>query len=129
MFAALVAVLLACGSEEPTVDEAPVPCPAGCAAPSGAHPVQKARYLRWLSSYPYSQEYYARNGYDFRRERNIPWAVRSSYSLPVDTAASSRRYDDRVDQATPKPKEPQPAPLLPGPRQSKANRSSATASK
>jgi hypothetical protein len=49
-------------------------------------------YQCWLHSLPYSQAYYAQNGYDFRRERNIPWAVRASYSLSSDTAASSRRW-------------------------------------
>lgn len=129
MFAALVVVILSCGSDEPTIDAAPQPRPAGYTAPSILRPVQKGRYERWLKGLPYSQEYYAKYGYNFRHEHNIPWAVRSGHSLPIDTAASTRRFDDLQNQPERITPPPHSAPMPPAPRQSKANRPGATVSK
>lgn len=124
MFAAVLTVLLSCSGEEIAVAETPAPAMAPCRRDL----LERVRYHCWLSSHPYSQAFYAQNGYNFRREFNIPWAVRSSYSLPVGTAASTRWFGAGVD---PRANWPQPQPVPPpAPRErSKPTGPGATSSK
>jgi len=110
MFAIVVLLVLSANGD---AELAPMRVPA-CASV----PVARAYYYHWLSSYPYSQRYYAQHGYDFRREFNIPWSVRASYSMPVDAAASTRRFGaDVTDEvASPQAVSPLPAPREPNAR-------------
>ena len=124
MFAAVLAVLLSCGSEDVAVAQAPLPT----AAPARGHPVERARYRCWRSGYPYSQAYYSRNGYDFRHEYNIPWAVRSSYSLPIGAAANTRRFGAEIDPGAISP-QPHAAPPRALGAESKPTGTGATSSK
>jgi hypothetical protein len=127
MFAALLAILLTSGVDE--ADEMVVPSVAArSAVHSDRQPSHREHCHCWLRGLPYSQAFYSQNGYDFRRERNIPWAVRANYSLPISAAADSRTL---VEQAEPSVilSEPHAAPLPPEPKASKATESGATGSK
>jgi hypothetical protein len=126
MLGVLLAVLMASPAQTgAAVEEQNAVCRS---APPHCCLFHRACYLSWLHSLPYSQAYYAQNGYDFRRERNIPWAVRANYSLPVDTAASSRHYGDATAQREILP-EPTPA-APPSPRgAAKPTRARTTGSK
>ncbi len=108
MCGVLLAVLMVSPMETDAVVEGQ---PSVCrSAPPHCCPIHRACYLCWLHGLPYSQAYYAQNGYDFRRERNIPWAVRANYSLPIDTAATSRRYGVEAAQ---REILPEPTPAVP----------------
>lgn len=80
MFAAVLAVLISGGPHAASAEGGLLPAAIG-----------RVGYCHWLQQYPYAVAAYQQRGYDFRHQRGYPWSVRSSYSLPIWAAASTRR--------------------------------------